>query len=79
MTLKNVLEEICDEEYALPENAPAHRFKRRHRSAVNAVLYPNGLPKTERRLPLKRRLLVAAVIVVLAVVTGAAAGYYHYN
>ena len=79
MTLKNVLEEICAEEYALPANAPAHRFKRRHRRAVNAVLYPNGLPKTERKLSLKRRILVVAVVVVLAVVTGSAAGYYHYN
>ena len=79
MTLKNVLEEICAEEYALPANAPAHRFKRRHRHAMNAVLYPNGLPKAERRLPLKRKILVAAAVVVLAVVTGSAAGYYHYN
>ena len=79
MTLKNVLEEICSEEYALPANAPAHRFKRRHRRAVNAVLYPDGLPKAERKLKLKRRILVASVIVVLAVVTGAAAGFYHYN
>ena len=50
MTLKNVLEDICAKEYALPENGPAHRFKRRHCRAVNAVLYPDGLPKTERKL-----------------------------
>ena len=79
MTLKNVLEEICAEEYALPANAPAHRFKRRHRRAMNTVLYPNGLPKTERKLKLKRRILVAAAVVVLAAVTGAAASFYHYN
>ncbi|MCH5207866.1 MAG: DUF4367 domain-containing protein [Oscillospiraceae bacterium] len=82
MTLKNVLEDICAEEYALPANAPAHRFSRRHRRAVNAVLYPDGLTKTERKLPLKRRVLVAAVIATLAVVTGAAAAaavIYHYN
>ena len=79
MTLKNVLEEICAEEYALPANAPAHRFKRRHRRAVNAVLYPDGLPKTERKLSLKRRILVVAAVVVLAVVTGAAASFYHHN
>ena len=79
MTLKNVLEEICAEEYALPANAPAHRFKRRHRLAMNAVLYPDGLPKTERKLPLRRRLLVIAVVAVLAVVTGASASIYHYN
>ena len=72
MTLKNILEEICAEEYALPANAPAHRFKRRHRRAVNAVLYPDGLPKTERKLKLKHRILVAAAVVVLAVVTGCA-------
>ncbi len=72
MTLKDVLEEICAEEYALPENAPRHCFKRAHRRAVNAVLYPNGLPKTEKKLPLKRRALVITAVVVLAVVTGAA-------
>lgn len=66
MTLKDVLEEICAEEYALPENAPRHCFKRAHRRAVNAVLYPNGLPKTEKKLPLKRRVFVIAAAVVLA-------------
>ena len=79
MTLKNVLEEICAEEYALPANVPAHRFTRRYRRAVNAVLYPNGLPKSERKLPMKRRVLVIAVIAVLAVVTGAAASIYRHN
>lgn len=72
MTLNDVLEEICAEEYALPANAPHHRFKRAHRRAVNAILYPNGLSKTEKKLPLKRRVLVVIAIVVLAVVTGAA-------
>lgn len=79
MTLKNVLEEICAEEYALPANAPAHRFKRRHRRAVNAVLYPDGLTKTKRRLPLKRRVIAVVAIVALALLTGAAASFYHYN
>ena len=79
MTLKNVLEDICAEEYALPANAPAHRFKRRHRKAVNAALFPDGLPKSERRLPLKRRILLAAAVVALAVLTGAAASYYRHN
>ena len=79
MTLKNVLEDICAEEYALPANAPAHRFSRRHRRAVNAVLYPDGLTKTKRRLPLKRRVIAVVAIVALAVVTGAAASFYHYN
>lgn len=78
MTLKDVLEEICAEEYALPANAPRHRFKRQHRRAVNAILYPNGLPKTENKLPLKRKVLVITAVVVLAVVTGAAS-LNHYN
>ena len=71
--------DICAEEYALPANAPAHRFKRRHRKAVNAALYPDGLPRSERRLPLKRRILLAAAVVALAVLTGAAASYYRHN
>ncbi|MCH5195419.1 MAG: DUF4367 domain-containing protein [Oscillospiraceae bacterium] len=73
MTLKNVLEDICMEEYALPANAPAHRFSRRHRRAINAVLYPDGLPKTKRRLPLKCRVIAVVAIVALAAVTGCAA------
>lgn len=72
MTLKDVLEKICAEEYALLENTPHHHFKRAHRRAVNEVLYPNGLPKTEKKLPLKRRVFVIAAVVVLAIVTGAA-------
>lgn len=66
MTLKDVLEKICAEEYALLENTPHHHFKRAHRRAVNEVLYPNGLPKTEKKLPLKRRVFVIAAAVVLA-------------
>lgn len=72
MTLKNVLEEICAEEYALPENAPRHRFSLKHRRAVNKIMYPDNLPKTEKRIPLKRRVVVIAAIALLAVVTGAA-------
>lgn len=79
MTLKDVLEEICAEEYALPANAPRHRFPLRHRRAMNKILYPDNLPKTEKRISLKRRMIVIAAIVVLAVVTGAAASFYHYN
>lgn len=79
MTLKNVLEEICAEEYALPASAPRHRFPLRHRRAMNKILYPDNLPKTEKRISLKRRMIVIAAIVVLAVITGAAASFYHYN
>lgn len=79
MTLKNVLEEICAEEYALPENAPRHRFRLSHRRAVNAVFYPNGFLKTEKKPSLKRRAVVIAAVVALAMVTGAAASFYHYN
>lgn len=77
MTLKNVLEEICAEEYALPENAPRHRFSLKHRRAVNDVLYSE---KEKRRMTVKRRvLMIAAAAAALAVITGAAASFYHYN
>lgn len=72
MTLKNVLEQICAEEYALPESAPRHRFSRKHRRAMRKVFYPDNRPQTEKRISLKRRAIVIAAIVVLAVVTGAA-------
>lgn len=70
MTLKDVLEEICAEEYALPENAPRHRFTLKHRRAMRGILYHDNLPKT--RIPLKRRAVIIALVVVLAVITGAA-------
>lgn len=69
MTLKNVLEEICAEEYALPEKAPRHRFSAKHRRVVNDILYSE---KAKRRMSVKRRVLViAAAAAVLAVITGA--------
>ena len=73
LTVKNVLEEICAEEYALPTNAPRHRFSLRHRRAMRKLFYPDNLPQTEKSISLKRRAVVIAAIVVLAVVTGAAA------
>lgn len=79
MTLKDVLEEISAEEYALPANAPAHRFSRKHRRAIQKVFYPEKLPKTEKRISIKRRAVLIAAVVVLAVITGAAASFYHYN
>lgn len=79
MTLKNVLEEICAQEYALPANAPRHRFSLKHRRAIQKVFYPENLPKTEKRISIKRRAVLIAAVVVLAVITGAAASFYHYN
>lgn len=77
MTLSNVLEEICAQEYVLPENAPRHRFSRKHRRAVNAILYPDNLPKAEKKPALRRRVVIIAAIVLLAVVTGAASIIRH--
>lgn len=77
MTLTNVLEEICAKEYALPENAPRHRFSPKHRRAMNKILYPDNLPKAEKKLVLKRRVVIIAAIALLAVVTGAASIIRH--
>lgn len=77
MTLTNVLEVICAEEYALPENAPRYRFSFKHRRAMNKILYPDNLPKTEKKPALKRRAVIIAAIALLAVVTGAASIIRH--
>lgn len=77
MTLMNVLEEICVEEYALSENAPRHRFSLKHRRAMNKILYPDNLPKAEKKPVLKRRVVLIAAIALLAVMTGAASIIRH--
>lgn len=77
MTLMNVLEEICAEEYALPANAPRHRFSRKHRRAMNRILYPDNLPKAEKKPALKRRVVIIAAVALFAVVTGAASIIRH--
>lgn len=79
MTLANILEEIAEQEYALPKAAPKHFFSFKHRRAMNKILYPNNLPKTEKKPAFKRRVVIIAAIALLAVVTGAAASFYHYN
>lgn len=77
MTLTNVLEELCAEEYALPANAPRHRFSFKHRRAMNKILRPDNLPKAEKKLAFKRRIVIIAAVVLLAVVTGAASIIRH--
>lgn len=72
MTLINVLEEICEQEYALTANAPRHRFSSKHRRAMSKILYPDNLPKAEKKPALRRRVVIIAAIALLAVVTGAA-------
>lgn len=72
MTLTNVLEEICEQEYALTANAPRHRFSFKHRRAINNILYPDNLPKAEKKPALRRRVVIIAAIALIAVVTGAA-------
>lgn len=77
MTLRNVLEEICEQEYALPANAPRHRFSFKHRRAMSKILYPDNLPKAEKKPAFKRRAVIIAAIALLAVVTGAASIVRH--
>lgn len=72
MTLANILEEIAEQEYALPKAAPKHFFSLKHRCAMDKILYPDNLPKTEKKPALKRRAVIIAAVALLAVVTGAA-------
>ncbi|MDE6732404.1 MAG: DUF4367 domain-containing protein [Oscillospiraceae bacterium] len=71
MTLANILEEIAEQEYALPKAAPKHFFSFKHRRAMNKILYPDNLPKAEKKPAFKRRAVILAAIALLAVVTGA--------
>lgn len=77
MTLANILEEIAEQEYALPKAAPKHFFSFKHRRAMNKMLYPDNLPKAEKKPAFKRRMVIFAAVALLAVVTGAASIVRH--
>lgn len=77
MTLANILEEIAEQEYALPKAAPKHFFSFKHRRAMNKILNPDNLPKAEKKPAFKRRAVIIAAIALLAVVTGAASIIRH--
>lgn len=72
-TLKEVLEQVCAEDYALPEKARGHVFSRKHRKAVNEIIYHDNEPKSKKRLPLKLRVpIIAAAVLAAGLAMGAA-------
>ena len=73
-----ILEQVCMEEYAVPDNAPVHHFSFRHRRNMRRILaMPFSCPEPARKLKLNRRtlcILIAAIFLALLTVSGAA--YY---
>lgn len=78
-TLAEVFEEVYKQEFTEFDNAPKHFFSRRHRKAMNEILYPRNkseLTKSadyQRKIPIKRRALIALLAIILSV-CGIAAG-----
>lgn len=73
-----ILEQVCTEEYSVPDNAPVHRFTSRHRREMKRILsIPFSCPEPGRKLKLSRRtlcILIAAIFLAALAVSGAA---YH--
>ena len=81
-TLKEVLEEICEEEVSEYEKIkpPHHFFSIRHRKAMKEILYPHRqsqsveISSKHRYIPVRKRLLIMTMVVVMAVMCITAGG-----
>lgn len=81
-TLKEILEEICEEEVNEYEKIkpPYHFFSIRHRKAMKEILYPHRqsqpveISSKHRYIPVRKRLLIMTMVVVMAVMCITAGG-----
>ncbi len=73
-----ILEQVCMEEYAVPDKVLVHHFSFRHRKNMRRILdMPFSCPEPVRKLKPDRRtmcILIAAIFLALLTVSGAA--YY---
>lgn len=78
-TLKEILEELCAERAAEFKklNHMPHFFSRRHRNAMNKILYPRSqssvITPSRRRIPLRNRIIIVLMIIFVAAI-GTTAG-----
>lgn len=73
--LLSALETVCMEDYVCTRPVPVHHFSRRHRKAMERILYPNGdIPALSGQIRLSRRTLIIliAAVFLAAFITGAA-------
>ncbi len=74
-----ILEQVCMEEYTLPEKEPVHHFSLKHRRRMKRILaLPRSAPEPTRRLRLNRRtvcILIAIIFLAAGAAAGAAAAY----
>lgn len=73
--LLSALETVCMEDYVCTQPVPVHHFSRRHRKAMERILYPNGdIPAVSGQIRLNRRTLIIliAAVFLAAFITGAA-------
>ncbi len=73
--LLSALETVCMEDYVCTRPVPVHHFSRRHRKAMERILYPNGdIPAASGQIRFSRRTLIIliAAVFLAAFITGAA-------
>ncbi len=73
--LLSALETVCMEDYVCTQPVPVHHFSRRHRKAMERILYPNGdIPAVSGQIRLSRRTLIIliAAVFLAAFITGGA-------
>lgn len=70
ITLKGILEEMCDERAREFEQfeCKRHFFSLRHRRAMNKILYPKpeGFKSSLKRIPIRRRIVVMMIVIFIA-------------
>jgi hypothetical protein len=74
--LKEILEEVCMEEYSISEDAPVHLFSLRHKKKIRHILsQSNSVSKPNIKIKLNRRIiriLIVAIFLRLLTISGAA-------
>lgn len=77
ITLKNILEELCDERAREFERLECkrHFFSLRHSRAMNKIFYPKaaGFKADLKNIPIRRRIVVMLIVVFIAMI-GVTAG-----
>ena len=72
-TLDDIFEEVHKQDFEEFDNAPRHRFSRRHRCEISKILTAGELqPYTPKKVSVRKRIMVACLVVLLALISAAA-------